>query len=102
MIIQSQPTIPYEIHQSASSLEGGLAQARHKDGYELNIAQPVKVSTQDMPDTLPKDHKPDISSKVTVAFAVEEWFQICLTYLNYERSKTSKVLMPLPRAILSD
>jgi len=67
----------------------------HKHGYQERIFQPVKISTQDMPDTLPKDNRPPIASKVTVAFAVEEWFQILLVHMNNPHDINRKVLEPM-------
>jgi len=67
----------------------------HKDGYQERILQPVKISTQDMPDTFPKDHTPHNLPKVTVAFAVEEWFQILLVHMNNPHDINRKVLEPM-------
>jgi len=84
------------INNQISYTSSGLAQScGHKVGYQERIDLPVKISTQDKPEMLPKDHTPHISSKVTVAFAVEEWFQILLVHMNNPHDINRKVLEPM-------
>lgn len=84
------------INNRITYTSSGLSQScEHKEGYQERNIQPVKVATQDRAESLPKDHVPGITSKVTVAFAVEEWFQILLVHMNNPHDINTKVLEPM-------
>lgn len=67
----------------------------HKVRYQERTTRLVKVATQDKADTLPNKAHPRVTSKVTVAFAVEEWFQILLVHMNNPHDINTKVLEPM-------
>jgi hypothetical protein len=84
------------INNQITYTSSGLSQScGHKVRYEQESSYPLKVATPDKPDTLPKDHSPRVLPKVTVAFAVEEWFQILLVHMNNPHNISTKVLEPM-------